>query len=305
VGPYLLRRLAQAVVSLFVLSVFAFAMIHLVPGNPVQIMLGTEATPPAVRQLTHSLGLDRPLYVQYLSYTGRLLHGDFGDSIHSGLPVTDEIGSRIGSTVQLALAAMVIAVPLGILMGTVAAAVRRPALDFLIMTLALVGLSMPTFWSGLLLILVFALLLHWLPVVGTGPSGLVLPAIALALPAAAVLARMTRANLLEVLGQDFIRTARAKGLSWSWVVSRHGLRNAFIPVLTIIALQLGGLLSGTVIVESVFGRSGVGRLAIQAIEERDFPLVQGVILLAGAVFIAVNLVTDLLYPLVDPRIRLR
>jgi peptide/nickel transport system permease protein len=174
------------------------------------------------------------------------------------------------------------------------------------MTCALVGLSVPTFWSGLLLILVFALLLHLLPVVGgNDPSSLVLPAIALALPAAAVLARMTRANMLEVLGQDFIRTAHAKGLARWAVVLRHALRNAFIPVLTIIALQFAGLLSGTVIVESVFARAGVGRLAIQAIQERDFPLVQGVILLAGVGFVLVNLITDLMYPLVDPRIRLR
>jgi ABC-type dipeptide/oligopeptide/nickel transport system permease component len=304
-GSYLLQRLGQAVISILAITVFAFAMIHLVPGNPVQVMLGTEATPQAVRQLTHSLGLDQPLYLQYLGYMGRMLHGDFGTSIHSGLPVIQEIGTRAGATVELAVAAMVIAVPLGITMGTVAAAVRHPALDFLIMTLALVGLSMPTFWSGLLLILVFALLLHWVPVVGSGPGALVLPAVTLALPAAAVLARMTRASMLEVLGQDFIRTARAKGLAGIAVIVRHGLRNAFIPVLTIIALQFGGLLSGTVIVESVFARSGVGRLAIQAIEERDFPLVQGVILLAGTVFILINLATDLLYPMVDPRIRLR
>lgn len=303
---YLGRRVGEAVISLFFVTVFAFAMIHLVPGNPVVIMLGTEATPQAVHNLTHELGLDKPLPVQYLTYMGNLLHGNLGTSIRSGLPVLQQIHDRVGATIELAIAAMVVAVPLGIFMGTLAAALRNRALDFVIMTLALFGLSVPTFWSGLLLILLFAEILHWFPVIsGPGFGGLVLPAITLALPAAAVLARMTRATMLEILEQDFIRTATAKGLRWSAVVTRHGLRNTFIPVLTIIALQFGGLLSGTVIVESVYGRSGVGSMAVQAIQERDFPLVQGVILFAGIIFVLVNLVTDLLYPVVDPRIRLR
>jgi peptide/nickel transport system permease protein len=305
-SSYLTRRLGETVLSLLAVTVFAFLMIHLVPGNPVQIMLGENATPQAVADLTRQLGLDQPLYVQYLTYMGNVLHGDFGHSIRSGQPVLDEIVNRLPSTIQLALAAMAISVPLGVATGTLAATSRSRLVDFLIMACALIGLSLPTFWSGLLLILVFALLLHLVPVVGSNdPSSLILPAVALALPAAAVLARMTRANMLEVLGQDFIRTAHAKGLAAWAVITRHALRNAFIPVLTIIALQLGGLLSGTVIVESVFARAGVGRLAIQAIQERDFPLVQGVILLAGTVFVLVNLATDLLYPVVDPRIRLR
>jgi peptide/nickel transport system permease protein len=306
VSQYLARRFGETVVTLLAVTVFAFLLIHLVPGNPVQIMLGQNATPQAVATLTRQLGLDQPLYVQYLHYMGAVLRGDFGSSIRSGQPVMSEIMNRLPSTIQLTLAAMVIAVPLGIVTGTLAAASRSVWVDFLIMACAMIGLSLPTFWSGLLLILVFALLLHLLPVVGSNdPSALILPAIALSLPAAAVLARMTRANMLEVLGQDFIRTAHAKGLAGWAVVVRHALRNAFIPVLTIIALQFGGLLSGTVIVESVFARAGVGRLAILAIQERDFPLVQGVILLAGVVFVLVNLITDLLYPLVDPRIRLR
>ncbi|MFZ0215091.1 MAG: ABC transporter permease [Candidatus Dormiibacterota bacterium] len=303
---YLGRRIGEAIVSLFFVTVFAFLMIHLVPGNTVQIMLGTQATPTAVRNLTRELGLDKPLPVQYLAYMGNLLEGNLGSSIRSGLPVIQEITSRVGATIELALAAMVIAIPLGMLTGTLAAALRNRILDFVIMTLALFGLSVPTFWSGLLLILLFAEIFHLFPVIsGPGLSGLVLPAITLALPAAAVLARMTRANMLEILDQDFIRTATAKGLRWSSVISRHALRNTFIPVLTIIALQFGGLLSGTVIVESVFGRAGVGHLAVQAIQERDFPLVQGVILFAGVIFVLINLVTDLLYPVIDPRIRLR
>jgi len=286
---FLLRRLAQSIATLFAVSVFAFAMIHLVPGDPVTIALGEHATPDAVAQLRHQLGLDRSLQQQYLSFIGNALHGNLGTSIRSEQSVYDEIVSRAGSTVALALCATVLAVIFGVGVGVIAATSRR-SVDLGVMTTALAGLSMPTFWSGILLILLFGLTWHLLPVVGSGGfAALVLPAVTLALPGAAVLARITRGSMLEVLGQDFVRTARAKGIRRSRVVLRHVLPNAIVPVTTIVGLQVGGLLSGTVVVESLFARPGVGRLAVQAIQERDF--------------VVINLVTDLLYPLLDPRIR--
>lgn len=302
---FLVRRIAQSILTLFAVSVFAFGMIHLVPGDPASIALGENATPHAVANLRHAWGLDRPLTVQYGDFVGRVMHGDLGTSIRSDQPVLSEIGQRLGSTVELAFAATVVSVPLGLALGVLAAVARRRVVDVGVMGVALLGLSMPTFWSGTLLILLFGLTLGLLPVAGAnGLAALVLPAVTLALPAAAVLARLTRGSMLEVVRQDYVRTAWAKGLGRFSVVFRHALPNAVVPVITIMGLQIGTLLSGTVIVESVFARPGVGRLAVQAIEERDFPLVQGVVLLAGVVFVLVNLVTDLVYPLVDPRIRL-
>jgi ABC-type dipeptide/oligopeptide/nickel transport system permease component len=302
-SSFLLRRFGQSIATLFAVSVFAFAMIHLVPGDPVTIALGSHATPESVAQLRHQLGLDRSLVQQYLSFIGNALRGNLGVSIRSDQSVYDEIVSRAGSTIVLALAATMLAVVFGVGIGVIAAISRR-SIDLGVMTTALAGLSMPTFWSGILLILLFGLTWHLLPVVGDGGlSALILPAVTLALPAAAVLARITRGSMLEVLGQDFVRTARAKGIGRARVVLRHALPNAIVPVVTIVGLQIGGLLSGTVVVESLFARPGVGRLAVQAIQERDFPVVQGVVLLAGLVFVVVNLLTDLLYPMLDPRIR--
>jgi peptide/nickel transport system permease protein len=302
-SSFLLKRFGQSVATLFAVSVFAFAMIHLVPGDPVTIALGSHANPEAVAQLRHQLGLDRSLPQQYWSFIGNALHGNLGTSIRSEQSVYDEIISRAGSTVTLALCATLLAVVFGVGVGVVAAISRR-SVDLGVMTTALAGLSMPTFWSGILLILLFGLTWHLLPVVGgAGLAALVLPSVTLALPAAAVLARITRGSMLEVLGQDFVRTARAKGIGRARVVLRHVLPNAIVPVVTIVGLQVGGLLSGTVVVESLFARPGVGRLAVQAIQVRDFPVVQGVVLVAGLVFVIVNLITDMLYPLLDPRIR--
>lgn len=300
---FLLRRLLASLFVLFGVSLLAFSMIHLVPGDPVSIMLGERATAAEVERLRRELGFDRPIYEQYLHYLGRVLQGDLGHSIRSNQPVLDEIGSRFPSTLQLSLSATLLAVGFGVGMGIVAAVARSPLVESLTMGVALVGLSMPTFWSGLLLILLFSLELRWLPVVGGGLAGLILPSLTLALPAAAVLARMTRSSLLEVLSLDYVRTARAKGLKEQAVILKHALRNALIPILTLIGLQFGGLLAGAVIVESLFARPGVGRLAVGAILARDFPLVQGVVLLAGLVFVLVNILMDLLYSAVDPRIQ--
>ncbi|HKI58485.1 MAG TPA: ABC transporter permease [Trueperaceae bacterium] len=300
---FLLKRLLAAIPVALGVSILAFSMSHLTPGDPVTIMLGARATAGDIVRLRHELGLDQPLPVQYWHYLTRALHGDLGTSIRSGQPVTKEIAARIGSTAELTGAAMLIAVLVGVTLGTLAAVSRSAVAESVIMTFALLGISMPTFWSGLLFIMLFSLTLRWLPVTGPGIAGLVLPAVTLALPAAAVLARMTRSSLLEVLGQDYIRTARSKGVASSSVTLKHGLRNAFIPVLTIVGLQFGGLMAGSVIVESVFARPGIGRFAVDAILARDFPQIQGIVLLAGLVYVTINTVIDLLYGLLDPRIQ--
>ncbi len=302
---FLARRLVSSVFVVFGVSLAAFSMVHLVPGDPVAIMLGERATPADVARLRGELGLDEPLPVQYLDYVSRAIRGDFGESIRSGQPVLGEISGRTAPTVELALAAMAIAVTLGVLMGVIAATSRSATADFGTMAVSLAGLALPTFWSGLLLIYLFGLKLGWLPVSGDGgPRALILPAVTLALPAAAVLARLTRSSMLEVLGQDYVRTARSKGLPEDLVVYKHALQNAFIPVLTIMGLQFGALLGGSVIVESVFARPGLGSLAVDAILARDFPVVQAIVLLAGIVFVLVNLLVDILYSVLDPRISL-
>jgi len=302
---FLLRRLLAAVPVVFGVTLLAFSMSHLTPGDPVRIMLGERATAEDVTRLRAQLGLDRPLPVQYLTFLSNAARGDLGTSIRSGQPVSREITDRVDETAALTGAAMAIAILLGVSLGTFAAVSRSPALEAVIMGFALLGISMPTFWSGLLFILLFAIVLGWLPVTGTGIVGLVLPAVTLALPAAAVLARMTRSSLLEVLEQDFVRTARSKGIHGSVVVVKHALRNAFIPVLTIAGLQFGSLMAGSVIVESVFARPGLGRFAVNAILARDFPQIQGIVLFAGLIYLVVNMVVDLLYGVLDPRIQAR
>lgn len=301
--PFLLRRLVAAVPVLFGVSLLAFSMTHLTPGDPVAIMLGERATAEDVARLRTELGLDRPLPVQYGTFLVRALRGDLGTSLRSGQPVAREIADRVGATAALTFAAMGVAVVVGVLLGTLAAIQRSPLVDAVIMSIALVGISMPTFWSGLLLILLFALTLGWFPITASGGAGLVLPAVTLGLPAAAVLARLTRSALLEVLGQDFIRTARAKGLFGRGVVLKHALRNALVPVVTVIGLQFGSLLAGAVITETVFTWPGIGSLLVQSILARDYPVVQGAVLLIAVSFIIVNLIVDLIYGYVDPRIR--
>ena len=303
---FLTKRLFSAIIVAIGVSLLAFSMSHLTPGDPVSIMLGERASAQSVKQLTEQLGLDQPLPVQYVTFVTRALRGDLGTSIRSGQPVLAEIAARFGPTLQLTLAAMAIAAVLGIGLGVLAAVSRAAWLETLIMAFALLGISIPTFWSGLLFIMLFSLTLNWFPVTGTGGlASLILPAFTLALPASAVLARMTRSSLLEVLSQDFIRTARSKGLVERTVTLKHGLRNAFIPILTIIGLQFGGLLAGSVIVESVFARPGLGRFAVGAILARDFPQIQGIVLLAGLSYVLINMVIDLLYGVLDPRIQVR
>lgn len=300
---YIVKRILLVIPVLFGVSIVAFLMSHLVPGDPVVVMLGERATAEDAARLREQLGFNDPLYVQYLRYIGGVMQGDLGDSIRSGQPVLEEIIERFPSTLTLTVSAVVVATVVGVTLGIAAAIARRGWVDGAIMAFALLGISVPTFWSGILLILFLGVYLEWLPIVGTGLEALIMPTAVLAAPAAAVLARMTRSTMLEVLGVDFVRSARAKGLRERVVIVRHVLPNALIPVVTIIGLQFGGLLAGSVIVESVFTRPGLGRYTVTAIQSRDFPQIQGIVLVVAAIYVLVNLGVDLLYAVLDPRIR--
>jgi peptide/nickel transport system permease protein len=261
-------------------------------------------TPEDVDRVRRQLGLDQPVPVQYLNYIGRVLQGDFGESVHSHRPVLEMIAEQAGATLQLAAVAMMIAVTMGVVLGTVSALRQNTWVDTFSMVLALFGVSMPSFWFGLILIYFFSLRLGWFPVTGQGGwERLILPAVALGMDFSAITARLVRANLLEVLRQEYILTARSKGLRDQLVITRHALRNAMIPVLTIIGLQFGNLLGGAVVIETVFAREGIGRLAVTAILSKDFPLVQGIVLVSAVVYVSINLLIDLSYATLDPRIR--
>ena len=303
-GAYILKRLALAVPSLIGVSILVFSMSHLVPGDPVAIMLGERATSADMARLRSQLGLDRPLYLQYADFVGRAVQGDLGTSIRTGRPVLQEIAEQFPSTLALTLAAIVIAAIAGILAGTLSATSSQQLIGGAVMVLVLLGISTPTFFSGLLLIIFFSLYLNWLPVAtGTGLAPLVLPSVALAAPAAAVLARVTRSSMLEELRKDYVRTAYAKGLRLEGVVVRHVWKNAMIPIVTILGLQFGGLMAGAVIVESVFARPGLGRYTVNAINARDFPQIQGTVLVVAVAYLLVNLLVDVLYAALDPRIK--
>jgi peptide/nickel transport system permease protein len=302
---YLVRRLALAIPVLLGVSVTVFLMMHLIPGDPALAMLRGQptVTPADIDRVRHQLGLDDPLPIQYLKYIGRVLQGDFGESVKSHRPVLTMIGEQAWPTLQLALAAMVLAVTIGVVLGTISALRQNTWVDTVSMVIALFGVSMPNFWLGLLLIYIFSVRLGWLPITGEGGwQRLILPAVALGLDFSAVTARLVRSSLLEVMRQDYILAARAKGLRASTVVTRHALRNAMIAVITIIGLQFGFLLSGAVVIETVFARQGIGRLAITAILSKDFPLVQGIVLVSAAVYVLINLLVDLSYSFLDPRI---
>lgn len=300
---FILRRVLLVVPVLIGVSIAAFMMSHLVPGDPVSVMLGERATAEDVARLREELGFNDPIYVQYFRYVRGAVTGDLGSSIRSGQPVIEEIAERFPSTLTLTISAIAVASVVGVLLGVSAAISKKSGVDASIMVFALLGISMPTFWSGILLILFFGLQLEWFPIAGSGPLALVLPTVTLAAPSAAVLARMTRSSVLEAIGNDYVRSARAKGLRERAVVYRHVLRNALIPVITIIGLQFGGLLAGSVIVESVFTRPGLGRYTVTAIQSRDFPQIQGIVLVVAAMYVFVNLAIDLLYAVIDPRIR--
>jgi peptide/nickel transport system permease protein len=304
-GIYTLRRLLMLIPILVGVGIVTFLAIHLAPGDPVAQILADNANREAADNMRQQLGLNDPLPVQYVHWFGGVLCGDFGRSLLTNVPVRDEILARFPSTVQLAIAGLVVSIGLGVPLGLLAAISRRRWVDSTIMFFALGGLSIPNFYLGLLLLLVFGVRLAWFPVVGgTGLRALVLPAFTLGIVNASIIARLTRASMLEVLRQGYIQTARAKGLNARTVVVRHALRNALIPVVTVIGIQFGHLLSGAVIIEAVFARAGIGSLAIRAIQARDFPLVQGIVLFLATLFVCASLVVDLLYGFLDPRIRL-
>lgn len=297
-------RISSAVLVVFGVCTLVFLLIHLVPGDPVEAMLGESARPADRQALRAALGLDRPLAEQYLQYLGDLAHLDFGQSFQFRRPVADLLSERIPPTLELAGAALALALVLAVPLGVVSARNRGKALDSGAMAFSLLGISIPNFWLGPLLILVFSLWLGWTPVSGRdGLMSLILPAVTLGTGLAAVLARMVRSSVLEVLGEDYVRTARAKGLSETAVMWRHALRNAWLPVLTLVGLQLGGLLGGAVITETVFAWPGVGSLLVEAIQNRDYPVVQASVLLVSLTYVFVNTLTDLVYAWVDPRIR--
>lgn len=305
-SQYLIRRLIFAVPVLLGVSIAVFLMLHLIPGDPVLALLRGQptVTPEDVARLRTQLGLDKSLPEQYLQWLGGVLQGDFGESILAHRPVLTMISEQAASTVQLALTAMVMAVIIGATLGTISALRRNTWVDTLASLISLFGVSMPSFWFGLILIYVFSLRLGWFPITGAGGwQRLVLPALALSLDFSAIIARLVRSTLIEVLQQDYIRTARAKGLRESAVVTRHALRNGLIAVITIVGLQTGTLLGGAVVIETVFARQGIGRLAVTGIQGKDFPLVQAIVLLAAVVYVGINLLVDLSYSLLDPRIR--
>jgi ABC-type dipeptide/oligopeptide/nickel transport system permease component len=307
VTTYILQRLVHAIPVLIGISIFSFLLIHLIPGDPVQIFAGDKPlTPERAEELRHAYGLDRPLVVQYLDYATRALHGDLGTALRSQRPVLDSILEALPSTIQLTVSALIIATVLGVGLGILAAISHGSWLDTAVMAVAMLGISTPVFYSSLLLILLFSFTLAWLPATGQGGiERLIMPALALGLASAAVLARLVRSSMLEVLNQEYVTTARAKGLAPQLVVMRHALKNALIPAVTMLGLQLGALLGGAVVTETIFSRPGIGRLAVDAILNRDFPVVQGTVLFAASVYVLVNLAVDISYAVIDPRIRYR
>ena len=302
---YIGVRLLLAIPALWLILTMVFLLAHIVPGDPAQQMLGEGARAEDILQLRHTLGLDLPIHVQYERYFAGVLHGNLGQSFHFQEPVTEVILQHYPATLELAMVALVVCAAISIPAGMFAAAKRATAADHAVGVFTLLGLSVPNFALGPLLMLFFSVKLGWLPVSGRGSvANLVLPAVTLGAALAAILARMVRASVMEELASDYVRTARAKGLTEWAVLWRHAFRNALIPTLTVIGLQFGTLLAGAIITETIFSWPGIGRLTVQAIEARDFPLLQGCILLIAVTYVVVNLATDFIYALVDPRVRL-
>lgn len=331
-AKYLARRIIESIPVIIGVSILVFMLLHLIPGDPATVMLGERATPENVDALRERLGLNKPLYEQYLLWVGRMLRGDLGNTVRGNIPVADEIGARFPATIELSLAALFLATAVGVPLGIISGIKRNSIIDTLTMFGALFGVSIPVFVLGLLLIFLFGVEWGWLPFVGRLTSGvgierrtglhlvdallsgnmsgfkdalehLILPTITLATVSLAIIARITRSAMLEVLNQDYIRTARAKGLKGRQVIMSHAFRNALLPVVTIIGLSLGRLLSGAVLTETIFSWPGVGKWLFDSIIARDYPIVQSMTLLIALVFIVVNLAVDLLYAVIDPRIR--
>ncbi|WP_153125414.1 ABC transporter permease [Peribacillus tepidiphilus] len=331
---YSIRRILHLVPVLLGLSFIVFFIIRAIPGDPAQLILGQLATKEAIADLTKQLGLDQPWYTQYIKYLGGLLNGDLGDSIRTKAPISEEIWPYLAATIELSLCAMLIAIFIGVNAGIISAWYQNSWFDYVAMVLALIGVSMPIFWLGLMEQWVFAINLEWLPTSGRDEvrnpveaitnlymidtliqgrmdqfidvvKHLVLPSAALATIPMAIIARITRSTMLEVMRSDFIRTARAKGLRMFWVVYKHSLKNAVIPVLTVIGLQTGLLLGGAILTETIFSWPGIGRYIYEAINYRDYPVIQSGVLVIAFIFVMINLVVDLLYAAIDPRIKYR
>jgi peptide/nickel transport system permease protein len=303
-GRYLVRRLLQTVLVVLAVSALSYSFMYL-SGDPAAIMAAPDWTRAQIEEFRHQMGFDRPWYVQYAEYLGNAVRGDFGVSLRQNQPTLKLVLDRMPATLELAGSALFLSVIVGIPIGVISATKRNTAVDQTAMGFALVGQSVPGFWLGIMLIFLFGVQLRWLPVAGAGDlSNVVLPAVSLATFSIARNARIVRSSMLEVLGQDFVRTARSKGLTPRVVVLRHALRNALIPVVTLIGLECGALLGGAVIIETVFAWPGVGRLMVQAIAGKDFPLVQAGVTLLATTFVLINLLTDIAYTYIDPRVQL-
>lgn len=312
-AAYILRRIASLLSILIVVGVVVFFLIRLVPGDPTAALLGDQATLEQIEALRNRLGLDRSIPVQFGAWIASIVRGDLGDSTYMRIPVVSAIAQRIEPTAMLALFATLIAVTMGVSLGVIAAVRHNTAVDYVVMVIAMLGLSLPTFWLGLLMILFFAVTLQWLPAAGyvsilqspvDAMRYLVMPAVALGFSQAAIIARMTRASVLDTLGEDYVRTARSKGLRPRVVVMRHALRNAMLPVLTVIGLSIATLAGGVVVTETVFNVPGAGRLVIDSVLRRDYPVIQGSVLMVALVYAFVNLLVDLSYAFFDPRVRI-
>lgn len=309
---YILRRLITLIPVLIIVGVIVFAIVHLTPGDPAAVMAGQSGTPEQIERIRESLGLDRPLWDQFVDWFGGLFVLDFGESIFLGMPVTQAILERAQPTLLLTFYALLIQMAIGIPAGVIAAVKRNSWVDRLLMVLSISGAAIPTFFLGILLILLFSVRLRWLPSGGYVPltedpiqhwKSMIMPAFALGFSSAALLARMVRSTMLEVLREDYVRTAFAKGIAQRQVVVRHALRNALIPVITVIGASMGALLGGAVVTELVFTIPGMGRLVVQSIARRDFPVIQGAVMIIAGIYVLVNLLVDILYVYIDPRVR--
>ncbi|ALC86763.1 MULTISPECIES: nickel ABC transporter permease [Bacillaceae] len=302
---FIMKRLVQIVPVILGVTLVVFLIMQMVPGDPAVIMAGEGASKETINELREDLGLNKPLHEQYLSYVGNVFQGDLGNSLKNNQPVLDEIMIRLPITMELAFFSITITIVLGLIAGIISAVRPYSFSDITVMVIALLGISLPSFWLGLLLMYVFSVKLQWLPVAGWDSlAHIILPAITLGAGGAAIVARMTRSSMLEVVGQDYIRTAKAKGLKGQVIIYKHALRNALIPVITVVGLQFGSLLGGTVLVESVFAINGLGRMIVDAIRTRDIPMVQGGVLVASLVFVFVNLLVDVMYRVFNKRIDL-
>lgn len=311
---YILKRLLMAIPVIILVSIITFSLVHLAPGDPVQMLLGIYGDPGLVAVLQKQLNLDKPIITQYFLWVKNVLKGDLGVSFRSKTSVSSLILERYPRTLLLSVLGLSIAILFSIIAGVIAASRRNSAVDISVMTFAIIGISIPEFWMAIILILFFGLFLKWLPVMGYIPllqnpieslRHLILPALALGITQASITARMTRSEVLEILGQDYIKTARAKGLKENTVIFKHALKNALIPIVTIIGVQFAFLMGGTVVIEQIFVYPGLGQLAIQAIFNRDYPVIQGVVLFTSIVFIVLNLVVDIIYTALNPRVRLQ